>query len=396
MKATPISESKALGCGRPLLIAFGSLFFLAGTVAFWFTFIVPLRQTLAARSWAAAPCTVVAVEIETHRSDDGTTYSPKITYEYTVAGETYRSDRRRFLEVSSSRSWAQEVLKEFPVGSETVCYYDPEQPSEAVLQRDFSWSNLFGLFTLLFIIVGGAIMWYGLFRYGQQNVRPVSSSTSVSMAAAHGQRSRKGSDDRLGEGPRKLRPASTRWGRFLLLLVAALFWNGIVSVFLWVGMNEEAWWLYLFLTPFVLVGLGLIVGVGHQFLSLWNPIVEIGISNAAVPLGSQVDVAWQTEGNVARIRRLVVSIVGTEKATYTRGTSTYTDTEVFLTIEVANTEAPEQMRFGTATVTIPIDTMHSFQANNNEIVWTIRVKGDIARWPDINEEFPFRVRPRKR
>ena len=137
-------------------------------------------------------------------------------------------------------------------------------------------------------------------------------------------------------------------------------------MFLWVAMKEVEWWLYLLMTPFVLVGLGLIAG------------------------------AWQTEGRVSRIRRFVVSIVGTEKTTYTRGTTTYTDTEDFLTIVVASTEDPDQMRFGTATVTIPPDTMHSFKANNNEIVWTIRVKGEISMWPDIDEEFPFRVRPRKR
>jgi len=277
-----------------------------------------------------------------------------------------------------------------------VCYYDPEEPSDAVLQRDFSWSNLFGLFTLLFIIVGGAIIWYGLFRYGQQNARPISSGASASLAAARLRRSAAVAQDDLGDGPRKLRPAVSRRGRFLLMLVAAFFWNGIVSIFVWIAVQEGEWWLWLFLTPFILVGLGLIAAALHQFLNLWNPVVEIGVSNAAVPLGGQVDVAWQTEGNVARIRRFVVSIVGTEKATYTRGTSTYTDTEDFLTIEVANTEDPEQMRFGTGTVTIPTDTMHSFQANHNEILWTIRVKGDIPKWPDIDEKFPFRVRPRKR
>jgi hypothetical protein len=37
--------------------------------------------------------------------------------------------------------------------------------------------------------------------------------------------------------------------------------------------------------------------------------------------------------------------------------------------------------------------MHSFSTQHNKIVWSIRVKGEIARWPDLNEEFALTVLP---
>ena len=35
--------------------------------------------------------------------------------------------------------------------------------------------------------------------------------------------------------------------------------------------------------------------------------------------------------------------------------------------------------------------MHTFTANNNKIIWTIKMKGDINRWPDIDESFDITV-----
>jgi hypothetical protein len=77
----------------------------------------------------------------------------------------------------------------------------------------------------------------------------------------------------------------TPLGAFFGLTLVALFWNGIVSVFLW---QVVASWrqgqpngcLTAFLIPFVLVGLGLIYAVGRQFLVLFNPRPHITLTPA--------------------------------------------------------------------------------------------------------------------
>ena len=43
--------------------------------------------------------------------------------------------------------------------------------------------------------------------------------------------------------------------------------------------------------------------------------------------------------------------------------------------------------------TPPADTMHSFAGENNKIVWSIKVEGEIPIWPDVNEEFEIKVLP---
>ncbi len=35
----------------------------------------------------------------------------------------------------------------------------------------------------------------------------------------------------------------------------------------------------------------------------------------------------------------------------------------------------------------------SFKASDNRIVWTLRVEGDVPRWPDVEVEFELEVGP---
>jgi hypothetical protein len=37
----------------------------------------------------------------------------------------------------------------------------------------------------------------------------------------------------------------------------------------------------------------------------------------------------------------------------------------------------------------------SFTAANNKIVWTIRARGEIARFPDVAEEFEITMKPQE-
>jgi len=37
--------------------------------------------------------------------------------------------------------------------------------------------------------------------------------------------------------------------------------------------------------------------------------------------------------------------------------------------------------------------MHSFEAANNKIVWSIVLHGDIARWPDTKQEYGITICP---
>ena len=146
---------------------------------------------------------------------------------------------------------------------------------------------------------------------------------------------------------------------------------------------------------FVLVGIGTIIGVIYQFLALFNPKTKLTLSSANIPLGSMAHLKWEIIGAVNRVSELVITLNGREECRYRRGTKTYTDKNTFFTFEIASMADPSQMSFGEVGFAIPAETMHSFEADNNKIIWSLNVKGDIKRWPDISDAFDITITPQQ-
>jgi hypothetical protein len=151
--------------------------------------------------------------------------------------------------------------------------------------------------------------------------------------------------------------------------------------------------LIIFLIPFVVIGLGSIGGVGYFFLALFNPRPRLVVSSSSISLGGSLDLEWQLSGRAHLVERFRISLQGREEATYRRGTRTYTDREVFATIPLVDAPSPINPYGGRIRFTIPHDTIHSFKSDNNKIVWSLIVEGDIRRWPNINDEFEINVLP---
>jgi len=174
------------------------------------------------------------------------------------------------------------------------------------------------------------------------------------------------------------------------MAIFAVIWNAVVAM-MFVGMDGErppAFFRFLFL------GIGLIIlwGAINQFLKLFNPKTIITFDRPP-RIGSDVRLQWRMEGQVTRVRKLAISIAGTESASYRRGTDTVTDRHVFFELELMSTDNPVQMEHGQVVVQIPINLMPSFDARNNKITWKLVVTGDIPRYPDISDEYSLTVLP---
>lgn len=432
ISSSPAKRGTPWGC----LLIFGLIFVTVACGGLVAMIGVPLFKSIQVQRWEERIALVLKSEVVTNRDDDGSVYRPEISFEYEYQGKKYRSSNWSTGFASSSfKGAAQSVVDRFPVGSEHPCFVNPDDPSQAVLDRSFQKSNLFALFMLVFLIVGGGLMWVA-FRVLTAQWRQrreasnksveqtgfASKSTSTSSFSKITSRigvkdefdrdngENDGDDDDDSEsdedieddvdapwhgldGPQKLIPTVTRLTAFLGVLFIALFWNGISwTIFLSVLFKQE-WFAIAFLLIFVGIGAIMIYAAVHQFLKLFNPTVSVALSNGAVCPGESVDLAWELVGRVSRIRELRVSIIGEEVVTYIRGTNTTTDRKVFQRIPIASVSSDEEKRFGSASITIPPNTIHSFSAPNNKIEWSVEVHGEIAWWPDIRETMRFAVRP---
>ncbi len=450
LKAISEKSSSQNSLGGGCLIAFGFAFFAAGCIAGYFTLILPLYQSYQSQSWIAHPAEITASRVDVSHDDDGTTYRPEVHFHYELDGQAFDGTKWSFSVWSASQSWAEAVIKRYPVGSQQTCYYNPNAPSEAVLDRSLNWVDFAGLFTLIFVIVGGGIMYAGICMLrtesakrtknvltlnanrlaGHSNsIARLSNSENLPHSELGGSSSKSereldanpdydrnnALDDEVDdddddfdtgelfsdpppwaghEGPQRLQPGTSRMAIFVGVLVFALFWNGF-SWILFINILQDEGWLSIpgiFISIFVTVGLGLLLFAFYAFLALFNPKVTIALSNAAALPGETVDVAWELEGRHQRIRELKLAWVGRESATYTRGTTTTTDKNEFARIPIASATDPEQIRFNSVEFTIPANAMHSFTAPRNNIEWTIEVHGIISWWPDLRESMAVYVK----
>jgi len=117
------------------------------------------RKAAASQSWPVTHGQITKAEVKQSAStdDDGRTtyaYYPAVEYAYQIGEQTYTGKRMSFGGVVAygSRSKAEANLARFPVGGQVAVYYNPEKPSEAVLEQKaggFAWGMIVGAICLV-------------------------------------------------------------------------------------------------------------------------------------------------------------------------------------------------------------------------------------------------------
>ncbi len=384
--------------GRLMLAGFFMIFFLAGAVVGFAFFFPALVDAFTADDWRATPCTILSSRVKTHDSSDGDTYSVDILYTYTIGGVAYRSNRYGFMGGSSSGyKGKRKIVDRYPPGAEAVCYVNPVDPSEAVLSTALGGMIWFALIPLVFMVVGGGGVLYALFAKAERTPtypgrRPaggISSGARPGISA---------STRRSPAGTQVLAPKTSVRGKIIGTLFVAVFWNGITSVFVVLAIRgwmdgEGSIFLTLFMVPFVLVGLFLIVGFFHSLMAAFNPRVTITLHSDALRLGDEVKLHWAFTGNPRKIQRFTLTLTGTESATYIRGTDRTTDHHTFHETNIVEHTDTAYIRRGYARLKIPRESMHSFESDNNAVTWGVRVHCDVPNWPDTKDEYPIDIGP---
>jgi hypothetical protein len=398
------------GCATAFVVVFLGVFVVVGSATGFFMSARPLSQVYAARSWTPAECEVVSSRVV--HSDD--TARPDIVYRYTIGGREYTSNRYNFLPGSSSDSNVPVAVANHPPGKKFECYVDPADPSNAVINRTPTlWYFMGVAFFVMFAGIPGAIAAVMI----RSRRRALTAGRALSGGAAGvgagasggagvGVGSRFGHAPSGGNtpgavdaGPVVLKSSASPLGKLVAITLVCLFWNGIVGIFTFIEyrmfMQGDAfgWGMAAFLLIFQVVGVALLAAVPYQALALANPRPVITLNRGTVPLGGSASFTYELSGAAHRVTQLKITLRGSEVARYRRGTDTHTDTHVFFDETIANAAHAMNIARGSGVIRIPGDTMHSFDAPNNKVTWTLHVAGEIARWPNIDETFDITVRP---
>lgn len=121
------------------------------------------------QSWPVAKGIITQTDIRTQEDDETVRYVPVVHYTYEVAGLVYEGKRVAFgSDVEfGSRQKAAEYLAAYPLDTEVSVYYNPEKPSEAVLQqvaRKTTVGLVIGIVMLAVMLCLVCLMATGIFR----------------------------------------------------------------------------------------------------------------------------------------------------------------------------------------------------------------------------------------
>ncbi|MEI9894352.1 MAG: DUF3592 domain-containing protein [Chthoniobacter sp.] len=379
-------SAAATGCLR----LFFGLFLLVGLTFFYMATIQPVLQAIAGLRWLETPCTVDSSRVVVHHSSSarsGPTYSIEVVYHYRCEAATYTSKRYQFSNGSSSgKDRKQRIVDQYPPGRQTVCYVNPANPAEAVIQRGLNVEMAFGFFALPFVLVGGFGLYFATHLTGAKPPSPINAVPTFAPASAE---------------PARLKPQATPLGKFFRTLFFALFWNGFMSIFAYLTFSPShssgvSIFAKIFVGVFCLIGLLIAAGVISAFMALFNPRVLLSARSNSVPLGGEFQFQWNVSGRADRLHKIRIVLEGREETVSRSGKSTQTHTQTFAEIPIFQSLGDEAVSQGQGRVAIPAGLMHSLNGRYNKIVWRIRVSGEVPHFPKVEEDYPINVLPHGR
>ena len=278
--------------GRFFGFLFCSVFLAGGVASLWFTVMQPSLHWLQARQWIAYPAKIHSIELASAAgSEGGTVYSIAARFSYSHEGRRFVSDRFGFKtgKTNVGVETMRRKVREFRENPHPTCWVNPEDPSQAVLDRTLPNGTLPGVFfSLPFLTVGLIGTTWMLFGPALANARKNRHARLLENLA------RQGLIDVPASSP-QFSPAADNdrgviFARSQSLANAGgitainLFWNGIVAVFLsilvteWLS-GEHQWFLAVFLIPFVAIGLVFLAAA----ITAWRTCLQRDFVALAMP-----------------------------------------------------------------------------------------------------------------
>ena len=161
---------------------------------------------------------------------------------------------------------------------------------------------------------------------------------------------------------------------------------------MWTGREDgPKWFLTIFLIPFVLVGLFLIYYTIHSFFGLFSPRARLRAGHTPVALGESVEITWQFEGRLDKLRELKLLLEGREERDEGSGKNRRTRRDVFYKADIAHFTNVNDVKTGSVLCTIPADHSPSDADGEHRVVWVIRLKAEVEMGADLDDEYPIEV-----
>lgn len=380
------------------MIPFFGVFAIVGTVAF-VHFVNKALDARDIKSWEEAPARVIWSRVKSVRGDDSTTYKPEIFYKYKFKGKNFKSSTYEvFSSSSSGRSKKQLIVDQYKKGRKFDCFVDPKRPWRAVIKSDVGLSWLWMLFPLPFMAVGyGGI--FCMLKTKKKGKRALRSNGRVAATIS-------GDQPEPDLTTKEFSSGKARFYWIIGSIAIALFWNGIVSVFVkdlyksWVSGDVD-WFTTLFMIPFILIGLALILHIFYRILALFSASARVSITPGFIEFDKNVKINWEITKGKEKVQALRIYLIGEEYSRTGSQKNKSMSGYVFYEEELCNITETYNMEKGGVTVNLSSqqqNIMHTFEAdiNGNGIKWWIWIEGKVAFLPNLSDLHEVEVIAKRR
>ena len=346
----------------------------------------PVGRTVRALGYNQTECTIDRARLVIRRSADGDRdESIAVEYHYQVAGRVYHSQRYDLWD--NLKGDARAIVASLPAGTRVRCFYDPDQPDEAVVDRRIDPNRMLVLFALSPLVAGVQLLRWTWRRRRWQG------------------RERRRHVELLGARPRRLaleRLGATIASRLMLygILGPALLslclhdrW-GILGQLL---RGDLAFWPGLWVIILLVTAIGVTALFVHTVMRALGPrfaLATVQPARRGVPLTLQ----WRAGGVTPSIRSLSLQLVGREEADYEReigeSTDAGTDTREFHREDLVRLARGDrsQLSHGSCSADLPAFAF-SFDGGSNRVRWVVVLDADVAGWADVHEELEIDIAP---
>lgn len=154
--------------GAIYLAGIGVAVALVGAV-FVYLLWASFSQAKATRTWTETSCLIIRSKVneksEKHISKE---YSWSVEYNYSFEGANYSSEfhKPRGVKWTSRKDEVEALIKKYPKDSKAVCYVNPAEPSQAILDHDSKAAGYSIWFPMLFVVGGLGISFSALRKSG--------------------------------------------------------------------------------------------------------------------------------------------------------------------------------------------------------------------------------------
>jgi hypothetical protein len=188
----------------------------------------------------------------------------------------------------------------------------------------------------------------------------------------------------------------------LTMAAVCLTWNTLVAMFVVQVARQHLagrpnWLLTWLMVPFVLAGVWTLVALGRQVvLDIIIGTTRLEVSQHPFYPGATFK-GFVLQTGRSHVRWFHVQLVCEEQAIYQQGTDTRRSTCLVYRATAFN-QRKFDIRPGRAfeaefELDVPASAMHSFISPHNAVIWTLVVRGRVARWGEFERRFPIYVYP---